>query len=67
MDIKKNIENLLASQTITNYQISKETGIAQSTLSDYTKGKTKIGNMKLDHAVLLNEFYLNNMEKLLME
>ncbi len=56
MSIKSNIEALLQSE-ISNYKISKETGIAQTTLGDYTTGKSKIGNMKLDHAITLNEYY----------
>lgn len=62
MSIKNNIETLLKSE-ISNYKISKATGIAQTTLGDYTNGKSKIGNMKLDHAVKLNEFYLKNFNK----
>lgn len=57
MDIKRNIKMLLASEEISNYKISKETGIAQTTLSDYATGKSSIGNMKLDHAIKLNKYY----------
>lgn len=60
--MKKNIEALLNSD-VSKYKISKETGIAQTTLSDYATGKSKVGNMKLDHAVKLNDFYLNNLDK----
>lgn len=56
-DIKEKIRKLLESEEISNYAIYKETGIAQSTLSDIKKGKTKIGNMKLDHALNLYEYY----------
>lgn len=55
--MKELIKKLLNSEHISNYQISKATGIAQSTLSDYALGKTKIGNMKLDHALKLYEYY----------
>lgn len=48
---------LLTSEHISNYQISKATGIAQTTLSDYATGKSKIGNMKLDHALKLYDYY----------
>lgn len=64
MDIKKNIKKLLESKEISNYRISKDTGVAQMTLSDYATGKSKIGNMKLDHALVLNEYYLKNKDKL---
>jgi len=59
MDIKENIENLLQSE-ISNYRIHKETGVAQSTLSDLKSGKSKLGNVKLDVALKLNDFYLKN-------
>ena len=59
MDIKDNIEKLMQSE-ISNYRIHKETGVAQSTLSDLKSGKSKLGNIKLDVALKLNEFYLKN-------
>ena len=59
MDIKENIKNLLQSE-ISNYRIHKETCVAQSTLSDLKSGKSKLGNIKLDVALKLNEFYLKN-------
>lgn len=62
MDIKENIKSLLESEKISNYKISKETGIAQTTLSDYATGKSDINNMKLGHALKLNEFYLKFKE-----
>lgn len=54
--MKNNIAQLLNSD-ISKYRISKDTGIAQSTLSDFATGKSKIGNMKLDHAITLNDYY----------
>lgn len=57
-EIKNNIEKLIFESDLSNYKISQETGIAQSTLSDIKKGKAKIGNIKLDLAEKLNEFYL---------
>lgn len=61
-DIKRNIQNLLDSD-ITNYRISKDTGIAQSTLSDLINGKTTIDSMRLDNALILNEYYLKKVYK----
>lgn len=55
--MKESIMKLLTSEHISNYQISKATGIAQTTLSDYATGKSKIGNMKLDHALKLYDYY----------
>jgi DNA-binding Xre family transcriptional regulator len=70
--IKRNIKVLLDHQGISNYRIHKETGIAKMTLSDLANGKSEIGNMKLDHALKLNEFYKkleeeNKMEKVKFE
>ncbi|MGM8213152.1 hypothetical protein ACLIBH_10210 [Virgibacillus sp. W0430] len=62
MNIKENIQKLLESKEISNYKISKDTGIAPMTLSDYATGKSIIGNMKLDHAIKLNEYYLKNKD-----
>src|SRR5699024_2070576 len=47
---------------VSNYKISKDTGIRQSTLSDYATGKSDIGNMKLDHAEMLNKYYKEEVE-----
>ena len=65
MDIKNNIKKLLKSKEVSNYRISKDTGIAPMTLSDYATGKTKIGSMRLDHAIKLNDYYLKNFNKTL--
>ena len=53
----KNVEMLLKSEEVSNYKISKDTGIAQSTLSDYSSGKSKIGNMKFEHAIILSNYW----------
>lgn len=65
MDIKQNIKRLF--ETTTNYKISNETDIAQTTLGRYTSGNSKIGNMKLDHAITLNNYYIKNKEMLSMQ
>lgn len=65
MNIKEAIESLLSSH-ISNYKISKDVGIAQTTLGDYTTGKSKLGNMKLDHAMKLYDYYLKNEEDIKM-
>lgn len=65
MNIKQAIKTLLMSD-ISNYKISKEVGIAQTTLGDYTTGKSKLGNMKLDHAMKLYEYYTKNEEEINM-
>lgn len=60
--MKADIEKLLTDSGISIYRISKDTGIAESSLRDYAKGVTKIGNMKLDHAITLHEYYLKNFK-----
>lgn len=55
--IKKPIEYLLFKSGITNYQISKETGIRQTTLGKYTTRKSEIGNMSLDNAEKLHAYF----------
>lgn len=59
-DIKSNIKKLLNDEGISNYRIYKDTGITQSTLSDLKNGKSRIGNLKLDHALKLNDYFLKN-------
>lgn len=54
--IKENIKKLLESD-LTAYQISKKTGIQQSTLSRLKKGEIEVGNMKLDNALKLNQIW----------
>lgn len=55
--MRDNITKLLKDGLISKYKISKDTGISQSTLSDYSTGKSDIGNMKLSHAEILNKYY----------
>ena len=50
----KDIEWLL--DNITQYQISKETGLPQSKLSELKNGKIKIGNLSLRVASELTAF-----------
>lgn len=55
--MKNNIKKLLGLEKPSNYKISKDTDISQATLSDYSTGKSDIKNMKLDHAIKLNNYY----------
>lgn len=61
-DIKRNIQKLLDSD-ITNYRIYKDTGVAQSTLSDLKNGKSRIEDMRLEVALKLNDYFLKNFNK----
>lgn len=63
--MKKEIEYLLFESGISNYRISKETGISQPALNKYTNdanGSSKIGNMSLDNAIKIYNYYLEEME-----
>lgn len=61
-EIKSAIEKLFADSNITNYQISKATGISQVSLSKFAKGDSDIDNMPLGNALKLYDFYLKNKE-----
>lgn len=55
--MKKQIEWLLFKSGISNYQISKVTGISRAVLSKYETGKSDIGRMTLDNAIKLNDYF----------
>lgn len=57
-EIKKNILKLLLNDNISNYRISKDTGIPQSTLSSYVKRITDIEDMNFGYAMKLHDYYL---------
>ena len=50
----KKYEELLKIKKITSYQVSKDTGIAQSTLSDW---KTGISTPKVDKLLILANYF----------
>ncbi|WP_079708635.1 hypothetical protein [Paraliobacillus ryukyuensis] len=54
--IKENIESLLKS-SLTSYRISQMTGISESQLSRIKAGKISIGQITLDNALKLNQFW----------
>ncbi|WP_282919758.1 XRE family transcriptional regulator [Ignavigranum ruoffiae] len=41
------------------YKIAKDTGIAQSTISRFQTGETKLENMRFSHAIKLTNFAEN--------
>lgn len=51
---------------ITNYRISQETKISEQTIGHYTTGKGNVGNMKLDYAIKLTEYYKKIEEEINM-
>lgn len=58
--MKENISKLLFESELSNYKISKETGIGQTVLSRYTRKESDIENMSLKNALILNDYYLKN-------
>ncbi|GAA0347256.1 hypothetical protein [Oceanobacillus oncorhynchi] len=60
-EIKDNISKLFDSD-VSNYAIHKATGISQSSLADIKKGKAKLGNITLDKAIKLNNYYVNHVK-----
>lgn len=56
------VKELLADKNLTNYRISQETGIAQSTLSDLKRNSDKINRMPVENAIKLHNLYLKEME-----
>lgn len=65
--MKKSFEEvkyLLFDSGVSNYRISKATGIAQSTLSDYVNHKTKIERMPVETAIKLHNYYVEEVEKM---
>lgn len=53
--MKKEIEELLKSD-LTSYKIAKETGITVQQIDRYRKS-SKVGNITLDNAIKLYDFY----------
>lgn len=60
---KQAIEYLLFESTVTNYQISKETGISPVVLGKYAKGISAIENMTFGNAIKLYDCYLKFKEE----
>lgn len=60
----KKYEALLKKTGKTSYQVSKDTGIAQSTFSDWKAG---ISNPKVDKLLILSEYFGVSIEYLLKD
>ena len=54
--MRREIEKLINSE-ITAYKISKETGVSVGNISELKSGKRKIGNLTLDTAEKLYDYY----------
>lgn len=56
--IKKEIEWLLKESGLSNYKISKGTGISEVMLGRYSSGKVEVGRMSLDNAIKLHTYFV---------
>ena len=60
----KKYESLLKKENKTSYQVAKETGIAQSTFSDWKNG---ISKPKVDKLLILSDYFGVNINYFLTE
>ncbi|CYW17839.1 helix-turn-helix transcriptional regulator [Streptococcus suis] len=44
-------------QTHSRYQIAQATGLSESTLANYVKGRTDVGGMSFDKVIKITEYY----------
>lgn len=58
----KNFKQLLEERNITAYRVGKDTGIAQSTLSDWKTGKS---TPKLDKLITIANYFSVPIERLI--
>ena len=58
-------EQLLKENNITGYALSKNTGIAYSTIHDLISGKIVIQNISLKHAIKICEYIKIDINKLI--
>lgn len=58
--IINNIKKLLFESEISMYEVSKATGIPQTTLSRFVRKESDIENMSLKNALKLNDYYLKH-------
>lgn len=56
-EIKQSIVNLFNIPELSRYRIAKDTGISESALKKYIDGQSDIGNMTLNNAIKLHEYY----------
>lgn len=54
---KYDVEYLLLKSDVSNYRISKETGISEATLNKYKRGDSSLENMTFGNAVKLQGYY----------
>lgn len=68
-EAKKAIEYLLLKSEVSNYRISKDTGIGQNVLGRYSNGESEIENMTLGNAIKLYNYFkeATNMGKIIAE
>lgn len=60
---KNEVEHLLLKSDVSNYRISKDTGIGEGTLNKYKRGEADIENMTFGNAIKLQQYYLKLKEE----
>ncbi len=60
---KKEVEQLLLKSDVSNYRISKETGISEATLNKYKRGDSNLENMTFGNAIKLQDYYTRIKEE----
>lgn len=60
----KKYETLLKNTSKTSYQVSKDTGIGENTLSDWKRGRSK---PKVDKLLILADYFDVNIDYFLKE
>ena len=57
----------LLNSSLTSYRIGKHTGVGATFVDNYRTGKTKLGNMSLEKAELLEDYYYNEAISLISD
>ena len=57
----------LLNSSLTSYRIGKDTGVGATFVDNYRTGKTKLGNMSLEKAELLEDYYYNEAISLISD
>ena len=57
----------LLNSSLTSYRIGKDTGLGATFVDNYRTGKSKLKNMSLDKAELLEDYYYNEAVKLIAD
>ena len=57
----------LLNSSLTSYRIGKDTGLGATFVDNYRTGKSKLSNMSLEKAELLEDYYYNEAVNLIAD